>query len=236
MESLIVVCILALLGILYYLFLSPESQVFGRFPYRVNTRDKIVALTFDDGPNPSSTGKILEILIKYNVKVTFFVCGQNVENNPALTRAIADGGHTLGNHSWSHNFGKYFDEPSFKEDISRTQEIVRITVGRAPALFRPPWLFRYPGLLKTLKSNHMTPVSGVFGSELEVFQPPAKMMANRAMTKLKPGVILIFHDGFDTRGGNRSRTVEAMDLLIPRILAEGYRFVTVDDLLNIKAQ
>ncbi len=233
MESLIVVCVLVLLGILYYLFLSPESQVFGRFPFRIKTREKLVALTFDDGPSAASTAKILDLLAKYDVHATFFVCGQNVENHPALTIAIMDGGHTLGNHSWSHNFGKYFAGASFKEEVSRTQEIIRSAVGRAPTLFRPPWLFRYPGFLKTIRKNNLIPVSGIFGSELEVFQPSAKLMINRAMSRLKPGVILIFHDGFDTRGGNRSRTVEAMDLLIPRILAAGYRFVTVDALLNM---
>ncbi len=235
MDALIPLCGLFIVGIIYYLFFSSESQVFGRFPYRINTREKIIALTFDDGPNPSSTGKILEILAKYNAKSTFFVCGQNVENNPDLTRAISEAGHTLGNHSYSHSFDKYFDGTAFISEITRTQDILKKAVGRAPVLFRPPWLFRYPRLFKTLKANDLRAVSGLFGSELEVFRPSAQLMVNRAMTRLKPGVILIFHDGYNTKGGDRSRTVEAVDLLIPRILENGYRFVTVDDLLNIKS-
>ena len=235
METLISLSVLVFLGIIYYLFLSPESQIFGRFPFWIKTCEKIIALTFDDGPNPSSTSKILKILAKYNVKSTFFVCGQNVENNPDLTRAISEAGHTIGNHSYSHAFGKYFNETSFVSEISRTQDILKTAVGRAPVLFRPPWLFRYPRLFETLKANNLRAVSGLFGSELEVFRPSANLMVNRAMTKLKPGVILIFHDGYNTKGGDRSRTVEAIDLLIPRILERGYRFVTVDDLLNIKS-
>jgi len=235
METLIPLCILVFVGIIYYLFISPESQLFGRFPYRIKTCEKIIALTFDDGPNPSSTGKILKILAKNNVKATFFVCGQNVGSNPDLTRAISEAGHSIGNHSYSHAFGKYFSEASFNSEISRTQDILKTTIGRAPALFRPPWLFRYPRIFKTIKANKLRAVSGLFGSELEVFRPAAKLMVNRAMTKLKPGVILIFHDGYNTKGGDRSRTVEAIDLLIPRILERGYSFITVDELLNIKS-
>jgi len=235
MEALIVVCILIFAGMFYYLFFSSRSQILGRFPYHLKTKEKIIALTFDDGPNPPFTEKILNILNKYNVKATFFVVGKNMEKYPDLSRAIIYAGHTLGDHGYSHIFSKYFTDFSFKSEISRAQIAIKRITGKTPALFRPPWLFRHPWLLSMLKQNNLMPVSGVFGSELEIFQPPAEILVKKAVSKIKPGIILIFHDGYNTKGSNRSQTAEAINLLIPKLFDLGYKFVTVDHLLNVPA-
>src|SRR5258705_204922 len=106
---------------------------------------------------------------------------------------------------------------------------------RTPALLRSPWLWRQPLLLRMVRRGALQPVAGVFCHPLEVLQPDPARMARRAVAKTKPGTILIFHDGFDGRGGNRDHTVRAVELTIDALLAKGYRFVTVDQLLGVPA-
>ena len=235
MAALITAGSLAILFLLYYLFISPTSQVFGYFPYRIKTDEKVVALTFDDGPNSPFTEGILEILKLHNIKATFFVVGKNLERMPGLGRLIVENGHTLGNHSYSHAFHKYLISTSFVSEITKNQVIIEHITGKRPALFRPPWLFRQPWLLHTAKTNGLLPVSGAFSNALEVFQPSAEWLTKRVLNKVEPGMILIFHDGNNAKNGNRKQTVRTIDLLIPKLIARGYRLVTVDQLLNTSA-
>jgi peptidoglycan/xylan/chitin deacetylase (PgdA/CDA1 family) len=120
-------------------------------------------------------------------------------------------------------------------EIAQTQEVLRARLGRTPALFRSPWLWRQPMLLRAVRRNALQPVSGEFCHALEVFQPSAARIARRAIAKTRPGSILIFHDGFDARGGNRSATVQAVRITVEGLLGRGYRFVTVDDILGTPA-
>jgi peptidoglycan/xylan/chitin deacetylase (PgdA/CDA1 family) len=228
--------ILALgLALVYWLFMSPYSQAFGRFPYKFKTDKKVVALTFDDGPNEPYTSNLLNLLNKRHVKATFFVVGQNVERFPDIVKRAYLAGHTIGNHSWSHQFSQYFLEPSYERQIDQTQTIIKQIIGRSPALFRPPWLWRQPPLISTVNKRRLQIVSGRFGAAFEVFQPSATTIAKRTLRKVKPGSIIIFHDGFDARGGNRAETVKAVDLVITDLKRQGYQFVTVDRLLRVNA-
>jgi peptidoglycan-N-acetylglucosamine deacetylase len=220
------------LGLAYFLFFSPSSQIFGYFPSRVRTQQRIIALTFDDGPNEPYTTQLLDILNAQRVPATFFLVGARVERAPAAARRIVSEGHSVGNHSYRHSFLRYFTQPSFRGEIERTQNVVADILDVRPTLFRPPWLFRHPWLLATLKRAGLTPVSGEFGDELEPFQPSAERMVRRALSKVKPGAILIFHDGVEARGGDRSQTVRAIDLLIPELRARGYSFATIEELLR----
>ena len=236
MEALVGAVVFAfIVGLIYLLCFSPRAQVFGNFLYRKKTTEKIIALTFDDGPNPPFTNRILDILAAHHVQATFFCVGKNLEKHPELGRAIVNAGHVIGNHSYSHSFWEYLKHPVFELEITRTQALIQRITGKTAALFRPPWLFRHPGIFRTLRRNNLTPVSGVFGSYLEVFKIPAEKLAARVMGKIKPGTILIFHDGFNAHGGNRAQTAEAVNLLIPKLLRAGYQFVTVDRLLGVPA-
>jgi len=102
-------------------------------------------------------------------------------------------------------------------------------------LYRPPWLLRVPPLLGTLKNQRMQPVSGVFCHPLEVTQWSASRIAAGAIRRARPGRLLIFHDGIDGRGGNRAATVAAVEIVVDTLLARGYQFATVDQLLSIPA-
>jgi|SRR5579872_22375 len=230
-----IILVLAVFAAAYYFFKSAKSQFFGYFPYQAKTERKTVALTFDDGPNPPHTQKLLDVLQKHRVKATFFIVGKNLEKYPEVAKKIIEQGHTIGNHSYSHSFAKNFSEPGFENEIQQAQAVIQKLLAKKPALFRPPWLMRNPLMLRNLKRIGMLPISGLFGSELEVLQVSPEKMANRALKKIKPGMILIFHDGFDAHGGNRTNTVEAIDLLIPKIKSEGYELATVDELLKVPA-
>lgn len=216
----------------YWLFMSPWSQVFGKFPYKKQTDKKIVALTFDDGPNEPHTSRLLEILSREKVKATFFIVGKNAQKYPQIVKKIDKNGHLIGNHSLSHQFGKYFAQPSFKNEISAAQKTLEDITGKKPVYFRPPWLFRQPLLLNTVHKLGLKPVSGVFCSSNEVRQPPAASIAEKAIAKTKHGTILIFHDGFDAKGGNRAQTVKAVEIVIKELKQKGYRFATIDEMLS----
>jgi len=194
-----------------------------------------MALSFDDGPNPPDTNELLAILERHQVKATFFVVGKNLEKSPEIGKSIIAAGHTLGNHAYNHNFFTYFVHPSLKAEIIKTQEIIKKITGQTPALFRSPWLIRHPSLLKAVKTAGLTPISGIFGTQKEVWRVNYQIILRDALQKIHPGRILIFHDGFDTKGGDRSQTVKAIDLFITAAKVRGYKFVTVNELLETPA-
>lgn len=232
---LMLVAALLLLGGLYWLFMSSYSQVFGAYPYRAKRQDKVIALTFDDGPNEPYTSQILDYLNEKGVRATFFEVGVCVERHPEVTQKIAASGHVIGNHSLSHAFHNYFTSLTFRHEIEQTQTILQKYLGKTPLLYRSPWLWRQPFLLGTVRRLGLQPVSGVFGHPMEPFQPDGERMARVAIKRAKPGSIIIFHDGFDGRGGDRSQTVRAVKLVVDALLEQGYTFVTVDELLGVPA-
>jgi peptidoglycan/xylan/chitin deacetylase (PgdA/CDA1 family) len=227
--------LLALLGAAYWLLMSPFAPSSRNYPTRGPAAERVVALTFDDGPNEPYTSQILDILAARGIRATFFQVGRCVERHPEVARRAFDAGHVLGNHSLSHRFGTYLRPRAYEREVARTQRILTRVTGRTSALARTPWLWRQPALLQMLRRNDLHPVAGEFCHALEVFQPSGVRMARRAIAKTRPGSILIFHDGFDGRGGNRAETVIAVRETIEGLLARGYRFVTVDELLGVPA-
>lgn len=225
--------VIVLLGLIYWLFMSSYSQFFGHFPYKARTDKKQIALSFDDGPNEPYTSEIVDYLKSKNIKATFFQVGKCVERYPEVTKKIFHDGHLIGNHSLSHEYGKYFTEHDFEKEITESQAIIKKTIGKTPACFRPPWLWRYPKLFKTLKKHKLNPVSGKFCAAFEIFQPSSEHIARRSLAKAKPGGIIIFHDGVEAKGGNRSQTAGAVKIVVEELLKQDYEFVTVDKLLDI---
>lgn len=221
----------AALGFAYWRHLSPWSQALGDFPHRVETGERVVALTFDDGPNEPHTSALADLLREQDVRATFFQVGACAERFPEVTERLAADGHTIGNHSWSHSFRRCLDDEAMRTEIRRTQDLLTTLLGAPPRLYRPPWLLRTRGLFATLAEHGLTPVSGEFCHPLEPLQPPAAVIARRALARVTPGGLVIFHDGFDARGGNRANTVAAVRIVIDALRRTGYSFVTADDLL-----
>jgi peptidoglycan/xylan/chitin deacetylase (PgdA/CDA1 family) len=227
--------LLAILGAAYWLLMSPFAPSSRDYPYHGPAAERVVALTFDDGPNEPYTSQILDILAARGIRATFFQVGRCVERHPEVARRAFDAGHVLGNHSLSHRFGTYLRPRAYEREVARTQRILTRVTGRTSALARTPWLWRQPALLRMLRRRGLQPIAGEFCHPLEVFQPSGVRMARRAIARTRPGSIIIFHDGFDGRGGNRAETVVAVRETIEGLLARGYRFVTVDELLGVPA-
>jgi peptidoglycan/xylan/chitin deacetylase (PgdA/CDA1 family) len=219
----------------YWTGFRPRSQVFGSFPYAIETEEKVVALSFDDGPNEPYTSRLLDTLDAYQVKATFFQVGRCAQRFPSTTRRVVQSGHVLGNHSYSHSFTSYAKQPRQEIEITRSQEVFYSVAGVTPALYRPPWLCHWPWLLGSLRQHRLQAVSGTFVHPLEIFQPAALKLTDSAAWLTRPGAILIFHDGREARGGPRDQTVAAVGPLIDRLADRGYRFTTVDQLLGVSA-
>ncbi len=227
--------LLLLLGAAYWLFMSPYSQVFGPYPFKSNTTEKVVALTFDDGPNEPYTTELADYLKSKGIKATFFEVGQCINRSPETTKRLFNDGHVIANHTMSHLFRTNLTNLRFEDEITACQEIISKTIGKTPALYRGPWLWRQPWLLENLKKHGLQPVSGVFCYNLEVLRPTAELIADAAIKKTRPGAIIIFHDGIEGRGGDRKNTVEAVKLTVEALQRNGYSFVTVDRLLGVPA-
>jgi peptidoglycan/xylan/chitin deacetylase (PgdA/CDA1 family) len=219
----------------YWTGFRPRSQLFGSFPYAVETEERVVALSFDDGPNEPYTSRLLDTLDHYDVKATFFQVGRCAQRFPSTTRRVVESGHVLGNHSYSHSFTRYLKQPRQEIEIIRSQEVFYSITGLTPALYRPPWLCHWPWVLSTLRHHGLQVVSGTFAHPLEIFQPAADTLADSAARLTRPGTILIFHDGLEARGGPRDQSVAAIGPLIDRLADRGYRFTTVDQLLGVRA-
>ena len=213
--------------------MSETSQAAGDFPYRGPADHRVIALTFDDGPNDPYTGALAEVLADRGVRATFFQVGRCVQRHPRRTRELASAGHLIGNHSFRHRLDDYLRPRKFLADVDRTQQIIGDLTGNPPRYFRPPWLYRTPALLAGIAGRGLQVVSGRFCDPLEVLQPGAGRIATQAVRRAEPGGMIIFHDGFDGRGGDRGRTVDAVGLVIDRLRDAGYGFVTVDRLLPV---
>ena len=224
-----------MLAAIYWLFMSAYSQIFGMYPYRGKTRKKVIALTFDDGPNEPYTTELADFLQSKHIRATFFQIGVCVLRAQAVTQRLYKDGHVIANHSLNHEFRNYFISLSFKEQITATQDIIEKTIGKRPALYRSPWLWRQPWLLRTLKKYQLQPVSGEFCHNLEVARISPERIARGALRKARPGAIIIFHDGVESRVGDRANTVAAVKLTVEELLNRGYKFVTVDELLSVPA-
>ncbi len=215
--------------------LGPRSQVFGSFPYRAETDAPTVALTFDDGPNEPWTSRLLDTLGEKGVRATVFQVGQCARRHPEVTRRVVAEGHVLGNHSESHAFSRYASQPTQVREVERGRATLHEVSGRAPLLYRPPWLCHFPWVLRGIARTGSQVVSGTFASPLELFQPRPEVFVAGAQRRARPGAILILHDGVEARGGDRCASVAAVGPLVDRLREQGYSFTTVDRLLGIPA-
>lgn len=189
--------------------------------------DKVIALTFDDGPNPPYTGKVLRILKEHNAKATFFMLGAELAASPSLGRQVRDAGHAIGNHSWSHPIRP--KDPV--GEVSRTDDELRAVLNIDTTLFRPPYGNLTNGLAKAAEArNEAIVIWSVDTNDWK--RPGAKRIASRVIRGAKPGRIVLMHDG----GGDRSQTVAALPVILDTLGKKGYRFVTVPELLQMRSE
>jgi peptidoglycan/xylan/chitin deacetylase (PgdA/CDA1 family) len=226
--------VFALLGILFwYACTVPSSQVFGPALVRGPADGKRLTLTFDDGPAAPFTEQILDILRDCRVPATFFVCGKNVERHPEITRRIHAEGHTLGNHTYSHPHLYFRSRKEIVEEIDRAQQVIHKTTGQYPDLFRPPYGARWFGLLPVLRERGLRLVQ--WSDTGYDWMRGTEDIVRAALKNLRPGSVILLHDGHDVRPGkevNRANTVEALPAIIDGARKAGFTFVPIDDFLH----
>jgi peptidoglycan-N-acetylglucosamine deacetylase len=206
----------------------PNSPLFGRVISSVPGDEPLVALTFDDGPNPNATPAILDALASRRVKATFFILGRHAERWPELVRRVASEGHAVGNHGYYHR-KLHFKSPGYvRDDLQRGTDAIFDACGVRPALFRAPHGFRSPWVTSIARSLGQRTVGwtrGVWDSAL----PGVEAIVERSVRAARPGAILLLHDGdgYDP-SGDRTQTARAVPMISDRIRNAGFRFVPLD--------
>ncbi|NJR14686.1 MAG: polysaccharide deacetylase family protein [Calothrix sp. CSU_2_0] len=193
-----------------------------------NQNDKIIALTFDDGPWPKYTEQILDILKENNIKGTFFVIGKNMKNFPKIGQRIVTDGHAIANHTWHHWYHRLNPKAAAYE-IDATEEIIYKTTGVRTNLFRPPGGILGNGPAAYAKSKKYSVIMWSADSH-DYKRPPTPRLLSNVMRNSKPGGIVLMHDG----GGVRDSTVKALPAMIDKFRNSGYRFVTMPEMLEIE--
>jgi peptidoglycan/xylan/chitin deacetylase (PgdA/CDA1 family) len=227
----------AVLGMMAGIFLTlsavlPENQVFGRVFSNRETTQKVVALTFDDGPYPPYTEQLLDVLKEYHVPATFFLIGKNVEKYPELVKRISMEGHQLGNHTYHHIDLLKVDRKVIAEEVDLTNQAIVAATGTMPHLMRPPHGFRDPVVLEIMGERGLKVVEWSVMSR-DWLNPGVDVIVERTVSKVKNGSIVLLHDGDGVASqASRMQSVEAARSIIQRLLAQGYTFVTVDEILD----
>lgn len=217
-----------IVGLLAYGLGAEGSTLLGPALVRLS-EDKDAALTFDDGPSPD-TARVLDILRAKQVKATFFLCGGSVERYPELARRIVAEGHALGNHTYSHASLHLRSRAEIASEIDRTQDAIERVTGVRPSYFRPPHGVRWFPLWSLLRERGMT--LALWNTFPQEGASPAHEIVERALARLRPGAIILLHDGKDNlpEGRNlRPDTVEALPRIIDGVRAAGYRFTPLPD-------
>lgn len=227
--TIVLCCILALLigaGVLYKLSKSTSFQVFGEMTDRVDTKQKVVALTFDDAPL-EHTADTLKILADKKVAATFFVVGKNIEQRPAIARAIVEQGHQLGNHSYSHQRFLLKSQKFIDQEITKTSQLMRQAGYNDEITFRPPYGKRLFGLPWYLQQHNIRTIMWDVDPG-SYHRDKAEAMYNYTIEHTRPGSIILLHPDCVTCQVDRQ--------ILPRIIDElhrqGYRFVTINQLLQ----
>jgi chitin deacetylase len=208
---------------------SRTFQFFGLIIPRVNTSEKVVALTFDDGPTPSGTSQILKVLNQMHVKATFFVIGAELEPNMSEGRKIVAAGHELGNHSYSHA-RMILVTPNFvQQEVEKTDRLIREVGYIGEINFRPPFgkkLLALPYYLS--KTGRRTVTWDVEADSKPEIVRDAKKIIDVARSQVRPGSIILLHVMYPSR----QESLKAVVGIVESLRREGYRFVTVSELLH----
>lgn len=188
----------------------------------IDTSQKLIALTFDDGPNYNSN-KVLDILNKYNINATFFVLGSRIKGNEDILKRVYQSGSEIGNHTYNHLLLTKYKEDKIKEEIENTSNQIYNVIGTYPILLRPS----YGSFNKKIKKLSNYPIIIWDIDTLDWKYHNSKRIANRILTKVKDGDIILMHDIY-------SATANALNIIIPELQKRGYTFVTVSELFYYK--
>jgi peptidoglycan-N-acetylglucosamine deacetylase len=206
---------------------SPEAPSGEAKPatwFSVHVDGPYIAMTFDDGPSPETTPRLLDILKQRNIKVTFFMIGQNAQANPAIVQRILAEGHEIGNHSWTHPQLSKLSDDRVTEEITKTQAAIKDACGYTPVLLRPPY--------GAITARQKEWIERQFGLSVIIWsvdpfdwkRPGASVIEQRILAGARPGAIILSHD-------IHKQTVDAMPATLDALAAKGFKFVTVSELI-----
>lgn len=200
--------------------------------YRVRTAERVVALTFDDGPNGAYTQDILAILRTYGIRATFFMVGRNVQRYPGLVLEAYRDGNVIGSHSYSHFNLATLSGQAIEDELIHGGAAINQVIGEAPLLFRPPYGACSARSIRVARNLGLkTILWNVITDDYHVDRTTSERIAAEILQIVEPGSIIVLHDG----GGNRRKTVMALELIIQELRRQGYRFLTLPELLNCEA-
>jgi peptidoglycan/xylan/chitin deacetylase (PgdA/CDA1 family) len=222
-------CAAAIAGVFAWAVVAPSSQLFG--PTIRRTGDPAaVALTFDDGPNPAITPAMLDLLERYDAHATFFQIGERVRAFPALSREIAQRGHSLGNHTDTHPRLTFLSPRRIRHELARCNEALIAATGQTVRWMRPPYGYRGPQLERTVRGRNGHAQVVMWSNSPRDWKPqPTERMINR-LRHVRGGDIVLLHDGdHRTPEGDRHHTVAALAYWLPRWKDAGIRLVSLDE-------
>ncbi len=223
--SLVVVLTAAV--VLWNVSSSRTFQFFGELVHRVETTEKVVALTFDDGPDPAGAQETLDILAQKQVPATFFLMGRDLQKHPELGRKIADAGHEIGNHTYSHERMVGVTPGFVAKEIEDTDALIRATGYQKPIHFRPPNGKKLFALPYYLSEHDRTTVMWDVEPD-SAGTPTQQQITNDVLSQTKPGSIVLLHPMY----ASRTSTRQALGPIIDGLKERGFRFVTVSALLD----
>jgi peptidoglycan-N-acetylglucosamine deacetylase len=219
-----------------YQTMAPKGQWLGRTFVGGIPGSKQIALTFDDGPNDPHTLKLLDVLAKQNARATFFMIGRYVQQRPDIARAVAQAGHVIGNHTFTHPLLIFKSEAETRSQLIRCRQELEDAFGKHSNLFRPPFGGRRPATLRIARElGFETVMWNVPSDDWKAL--PAVGIEKKIAKQIRGGDVILLHDGgHSAMGVDRAQTVEATENLILRYRDRGYDFVTVNEMLTVSNQ
>ncbi|MFB9329478.1 polysaccharide deacetylase family protein [Paenibacillus aurantiacus] len=196
---------------------------------QVATEEKVIAFTFDDGPNPVYTPQMLEIFAEVNGRATFYMIGEQIEANRAVAEAVHAQGHEIGNHTFTHPNLTEIEIGEAAGEMRRTDALIREVTGEAVRTFRAPYLAENEEILALADEMGYATIDALNTETHDWEQPGVAHILEKSRDYLVPGGILLFHDGY----GDRSQSVEAVRTLVRELVEGGFRLVTVRELLEL---
>jgi peptidoglycan/xylan/chitin deacetylase (PgdA/CDA1 family) len=212
-------------------WLAPERLgplVAGSVLWRVDTPDKRIALTFDDGPHPENTPRLVELLDRLEVKATFFLIGKHIESYHKLAETLVSEGHQIENHTWSHAPAFKLSDDTLRREIRSTGRLLRELSGVRPAFLRPPMGLFSKRVRQIVESEGYRMVIGDVYPR-DPHKPGKERILQRVLGRVRSGSIIILHDGGNGGLSDRSQTLWAVEKLIPELRGNGFRFVTLTE-------
>ncbi len=211
---------------------APNSRIFGPVIGRGPRRGRSLYLTFDDGPSPSATPRVLDTLERHQVPATFFMVGRHVRLFPDLAREVQQAGHEIGNHTERHRKLHLLGPGAIRDELTQAHEAIAQYAGCVPRLFRAPHGYRNPFVTAAAARLGYRVIGWTFGV-WDSSRPGADVIRRRVVRRLAPGAIILLHDGDGADpAGDRAQTAEALEGIITEARSRGYRFRPLADVVR----